>query len=57
MEEEEVMKNLASDDGGRLLGEKSPAIFHSQELWVSKKHEGEQGYQGHVGARREVSLA
>jgi hypothetical protein len=44
VEEEEVKINLDSHDGGILLGEQSPAIFHSRELQVAKKHEGAQGY-------------
>jgi hypothetical protein len=38
VEEEEVMTSLANHNGGRLLGEQSPAIHHSQELLVSKIH-------------------
>jgi len=44
VEEEEVMTILASHDGGRLLGEQSSAIHHSQELLVAKIHGEEQGY-------------
>jgi hypothetical protein len=57
VEEEEVKTNLASHDGGRLLGEQSPSIHHSQELQVAKIHEGAQVYQEHAGAGREASLA
>jgi hypothetical protein len=56
VEEEQVETNLASHDVGRLLGEQSPAIHHSQGLQVAMKHEGAQGYQGHVGVGREASL-
>jgi hypothetical protein len=55
-EEEEVMTNLASHDGGKLMGEQSHAIHHSWELQVAKIHGEEQGYQEHVGAGREASL-
>jgi hypothetical protein len=56
VEEEEVMTSLASHDGGRLLGEQSPAIHHSRELQVAKIHGEAQGYQEHFGAGREASL-
>jgi hypothetical protein len=39
------MTNLASHDGGRLLGEQSPAIHHSREIQVAKIHERAHGYQ------------
>jgi hypothetical protein len=57
VEEEKVETNWASHDVGRLLGEQSPSIRHSQELQVAMKHEGGQGYQGHVGVGREAFLA
>jgi hypothetical protein len=42
MEEEEVKTNLASHDGGRLLGGQYPSIHHSRELQVANINEGEQ---------------
>jgi hypothetical protein len=36
--EEEVMTSLASHDGGRPLGEQSPAIHYSREIQVVKIH-------------------
>ena len=56
MEEEQVETNWASHDVGRLLGEQSLAIRHSQGLQVVMKHEGEHGYQEHVRDGREASL-
>jgi hypothetical protein len=56
VEEEKVETNLASHDVGRLMGEKSPAICHSQGLQVARKHEELQGYRGHAGVKRETSL-
>jgi hypothetical protein len=44
VEEEEVMTSLVNHDGGRLLGEQSPAIHHSRELQVAKIHGEAQGY-------------
>ena len=49
--------NWASQDVGRLLDEQSLAIHHFQELQVVMRHEGELGYQGHVGVGREAFLA
>jgi len=56
VEEEEVMTSLSSHAGGRLLGEQSLAIHHSQQLQVVKIHGEAQGYQEHFGAGREVSM-
>jgi hypothetical protein len=56
MEEEEVMTILANHEDGRLLGEQSPTIHHSQELQVAKIHGEAQGYQDHFGVGRETSL-
>jgi hypothetical protein len=56
VEEEQVETYLAIHDVGRLFGEQSPTIHHSHELQVAMKHEGTQGYQGHVGVGREASL-
>jgi hypothetical protein len=50
VEEEEVMTSLANHDGGRLLGEQSPAIHHSWELQVAKIHWEAPRYQEHFGA-------
>jgi hypothetical protein len=57
VEEEEVKKNLARHDGGRMLAEKYLSIHHSRELQVENIHEGEQGYPKHARAGREASLA
>jgi hypothetical protein len=57
VEEEQVETNWASHNVGRLLGEQSPTIHHSQELQVAMKHEGGQGYQGHACVGWEAFLA
>jgi hypothetical protein len=44
VDEEEVKKNLARHNGGRLQGEQSPTICHSCKLQVANIHEGAQGY-------------
>jgi hypothetical protein len=49
VEEEQVETNWASHDVGRLSGGQSLAIHHFQGLQVVMRHEGELGYQGHVG--------
>jgi hypothetical protein len=55
VEEEQVETNFSIHDGGKLLVEQCPDIHHSRKLQVAEKHEGVQGYQGHVGARKEAS--
>jgi hypothetical protein len=57
VEEEKVETNWASHDVRRLLGGQSLAIHHFQGIQVVTRHEGELGYQGHVGARKEAFLA
>jgi hypothetical protein len=57
MEEEQVETNWASHDVGRLSGGQSLAIHHFQGLQVVMRHEGELGYQGHVGLGKEAFLA
>jgi hypothetical protein len=57
VEEEQVETNWASHDVGRLLDEQSLAIRHFQGLQVVMRHEGELGFQGHVGVGREAFLA
>jgi hypothetical protein len=48
---------LVSRDVGRLPGGKSLSIRHFQGLQVVMRHEGELGYQGHVGLGKEAFLA